>query len=64
MEEAFYVNLKKLFDPATLKVKKQSFTEVGMADTPYYDVHQRVPLWGATALITSEFIDITKKINL
>lgn len=33
-----------------------------IVDVPLWKIHQSVPLWGATAMILSEFIDIVKEI--
>lgn len=59
VSEAFWVPIDDLADPA--KIKKQADTFRGRKLTfPYWDVHT-VPLWGATAMITSEIIAIYKE---
>lgn len=57
VEEAFTVHLDKFKDPNTKKVTDWDFAG-GKADVPYYDVHPVIPLWGATAIMLSEFLDI------
>lgn len=60
VEEAFYVPKDTLQNNDILKIKKQHFTGIGEAEVPYFDIHKKAPLWGATAIITSEFLDIIK----
>ncbi len=56
--EAFTVKISDLQNPEKRKRKPWDFSGGIRADVPYFDVHQSVPLWGATAIILSEFLDI------
>jgi 8-oxo-dGTP pyrophosphatase MutT (NUDIX family) len=60
VSEAFFIELGVLVKPEILKYQIRNFAGVGDADVPFYDVHDEVPLWGATALILSEFLEIIK----
>lgn len=42
------------------KVKDMKFSIAHLKDVPYYDLNGEV-LWGATAMITSEFLEILKR---
>ena len=56
VSEAFWVDVDELMD--FKKVKKRELLYLGEKLVyPYWDVHN-VPLWGATAMITSEIITI------
>ena len=55
VEEAFYVPLDSFLTDEKLKTKNTLFNGKPFA-YPYWDVHHSVPLWGATAIIMSEFI--------
>lgn len=61
VEEAFTVELQSLESKKNLTVenwelKKQSY------EVPYWDVHE-VPLWGATAMILSEFLELYREFH-
>jgi 8-oxo-dGTP pyrophosphatase MutT (NUDIX family) len=55
VEEAFYVPLESFLTDKNLKTKDTVFNGVPFS-YPYWDVHHSVPLWGATAIVMSEFI--------
>jgi 8-oxo-dGTP pyrophosphatase MutT (NUDIX family) len=55
VEEAFYVPLKSFLTDEKLKVNKTEYKGKPFS-YPYWDVHHSVPLWGATAIMMSEFI--------
>ncbi|MDC1067705.1 CoA pyrophosphatase [Candidatus Kapabacteria bacterium] len=61
VSEAFFTDLNEILNPDIKKTKKIDFKGIGTADVPFYDVHPTVPLWGATAIILSEFIDIASE---
>jgi 8-oxo-dGTP pyrophosphatase MutT (NUDIX family) len=61
VEEAFYIDLDYIRNPSVIKTKRQNFPSIGLADVPYYDINKKAPLWGATAIITTEFLDIIKE---
>lgn len=58
VSEAFFVELGILLDPKTRKIKPQKFEKIGEAEVPYFDIHRDIPLWGATAIILAEFLDL------
>lgn len=55
VEEAFYVPLSNFLTNDKLKQKDTEYMGK-LLRYPYWDVHTSVPLWGATAIIMSEFI--------
>lgn len=56
------VELVDLFDPK-LKKRKMIKTQAGFKiDTPYFDVQGNV-VWGATAMILSEFMELVNRMN-
>jgi len=57
VEEIFLVDLAKFTQSETLKWKKIKIEGYDV-DTPYWDVHPSIPLWGATSMILSELKDI------
>lgn len=52
--EAFWVPVRDLLDQKRIKVSELDYRDENLR-YPYWDVH-RVPLWGATAMITSEIV--------
>lgn len=58
VEEAFYVPVRHLLDISNLKSEIWNLRGMQM-EVPYWDVH-KVPLWGATAMILSEFVELVK----
>jgi hypothetical protein len=50
-----------LLDPSIVKSEKMTIQEKEM-DVPYFDV-QGHHIWGATAMILSEFLQIIKKVT-
>ncbi|MFN3196049.1 MAG: NUDIX hydrolase [Chlorobiota bacterium] len=57
VDEAFFVNLNKFEGEEKLKVKSTEYKGKPFS-FPYWDVHHKVPLWGATAIIMSEFMHL------
>lgn len=55
VEEAFYVPLRTFLTDEKLRMGNTQFNGKPYS-YPYWDVHHSVPLWGATAIIMSEFI--------
>ncbi len=53
------VKLSHLLDPAAAKVKDLEVRGVSLKDVPYYDLEGET-LWGATAMITAELLDILR----
>lgn len=57
VEESFSVELESLLGKKNLTVENWNLRESATYKVPYWDVH-RVPLWGATAMILSEFLEL------
>lgn len=62
VEAILEIPLEKLLDPQTKKRKDIRVVDRLLEDVPYYDLDGRV-LWGATAMITENFLDIIREIN-
>ena len=54
VSEAFWVPVQELLDQQNIKTRELEHGDEKLS-YPYWDVH-RVPLWGATAMITSEIL--------
>ena len=54
-------DLKAMLDPQTVKEKEITPAEGITFDAPYYDLDGKV-VWGATAMMLSEFVTLTKSI--
>ncbi len=52
--EAFWVPVRDLLDQEKIKISERDYRDEKLK-YPYWDVH-RIPLWGATAMITSEIV--------
>lgn len=62
-EAAYEVPLDALLDPSNYKFTKVHTTAGHvLTNTPYFDVIHGQILWGATAMITSELVDIWKRL--
>lgn len=59
VEEAFTIELDSLVTKKNLTVENWKLMEQTYS-VPYWDVH-RVPLWGATAMMLSEFLEIYRE---
>lgn len=59
VEEAFSVEVESLLGKENLTVENWDLRKSSTYKVPYWDVH-RVPLWGATAMILSEFLELYK----
>lgn len=60
VEEVFSVEVESLLGKENLTVENWDLRETATYKVPYWDVH-RVPLWGATAMILSEFLELYQK---
>lgn len=58
VDEIIIVSLRKLLRPDTRK-ERSVFLGAEAMTVPYFDVHS-TPLWGATAIITAEFLEIIR----
>jgi len=59
VEEAFTVELKSLANKKNLTVENWDLQKYSY-EVPYWDVHE-VPLWGATAMILNELLDLYRE---
>ncbi len=59
VEEAFAISMDDLLDEKTLKKEKWDLPHISMM-VPYWDIH-RVPLWGATAMMMSELVELYRE---
>lgn len=59
VEEAFTVELKSLVNKKNLTVENWDLQKYSY-EVPYWDVHE-VPLWGATAMILNELLDLYRE---
>lgn len=57
VDEAFWVSLNDLVKHDAIQYEKRTL-QLGEFNIPYWNVHHQVPLWGATAMILSELIDL------
>jgi 8-oxo-dGTP pyrophosphatase MutT (NUDIX family) len=61
--EVVEVELEQLIHPATLKYKSITFrNNFNIKNVPYFDVNNKT-VWGATAMMLSEFVEIVKQIE-
>ena len=60
VEEAFSVELESLAGKENLTVENWELRPKATYKVPYWDVH-RVPLWGATAMMLSEFLELYRE---
>ncbi|MCS7085873.1 MAG: CoA pyrophosphatase [Bacteroidia bacterium] len=59
VEEVFWVKIELLARPETLKRSELIRPNYGLV--PYFDVHPHVPLWGATAMMLNELLEVWKE---
>lgn len=59
VEETFYISLESISNDNLLKTEKKMLDKY-LVDFPFWDVHSTTPLWGATAMILSELVDLYK----
>lgn len=57
VEEAFFVKIEEFYNVENYKVRKRVLQEQEI-ETPEWIVHKKTPLWGATAIIMSEFLEL------
>jgi 8-oxo-dGTP pyrophosphatase MutT (NUDIX family) len=60
VSELFFIELNKLFIPENKKVEDWEL-DGKLINVPFWNIHPRVPFWGATAMITSELLSIYKE---
>ena len=59
VEKILEINIKDLLDDRNLKQTKLKHSDNLVINTPYFDLNDQV-VWGATAMILSEFKDLLK----
>ncbi len=59
VDEVFWVNIERLALPETVKFSAD--INPGYGQVPYFDVHPKTPLWGATAMMLNELLTIWKE---
>lgn len=59
VEEIFLVDINNFFSPHILKHFTNDFSGIP-SEVPYFDIHKDVKLWGATAIILNELLEIIK----
>lgn len=59
VEEVFSCSLQELALGGCIQKKIERFRNTDF-EVPYWDIH-RVPVWGATAMITSEFVELYRE---
>lgn len=57
VDEAFFVQIDTLLKSDNLKIKDWNIRG-NTYKVPYWDIHPSTPLWGATAMILSEFLSL------
>ena len=62
VEYPVFFNLNELLIPDLLKTTKIKLEKSRIISAPYYDIKNEI-VWGATAMILSEFIEILKRIK-
>lgn len=62
VDEAFYIKVSELVNPDSLSYKSWTLRESAFV-VPCWLVH-KTPLWGATAMILSEFIEIVRSLDI
>ncbi len=55
-------SLETLTDPSTIQTKDFKFGSFNVKNMPYYNIQNEV-LWGATAMITSEFLTVLDTVS-
>ncbi len=57
VEEAFFIDFDLLLSNGSLKIETWDF-KGKKVDVPFWDIGRKTPLWGATAMIMQELIDL------
>jgi 8-oxo-dGTP pyrophosphatase MutT (NUDIX family) len=61
VQDLVHLPIKKLLDGKNKRRADIEARGATIADVPFYDLHN-IPLWGATAMILSEFEQVVKKV--
>jgi 8-oxo-dGTP pyrophosphatase MutT (NUDIX family) len=62
VDEIILISVKDLIDHNNYRKEIWNFSGMDV-EVPYWDIKHEVPLWGATAMILQEFVDIYEAIN-
>ncbi len=57
VQEAFFVKIDEFYNVENYKVTNR-FLQEQEIETPEWLIHKKTPLWGATAIIMSEFLEL------
>lgn len=60
VQEVIEVPLSHFLDPSTRSMFRREVLSRQM-DVPFWNIHPRIPLWGATAMILSELVELTRE---
>ena len=60
VDEAFFVSLDELDNPDKLRTESWVIRNTTY-QVPFWDVHETTPLWGATAMILSELLELYRE---
>lgn len=60
VQEVIEVPLSHFLDPSTRSMFRREVLSRQM-DVPSWNIHPRIPLWGATAMILSELVELTRE---
>ncbi len=60
VDEAFFVSLDELDNPEKLRTESWVIRN-NTYQVPFWDVHETTPLWGATAMILSELLELYRE---
>jgi 8-oxo-dGTP pyrophosphatase MutT (NUDIX family) len=61
VEKILQVDIKTILNPQTFQYKKIKYRTGKLIDVPCYFINNEI-IWGATAMVISEFIDLIKKV--
>ncbi len=62
VEEAFFIDFDLLLNNGSMKIEQWDF-KGKKADVPLWDIGRKTPLWGATAMIMQELIDLYREFD-
>lgn len=63
VQEVIEVPLMHFLDPSSRSTFQREVFERPM-NVPFWNIHPRIPLWGATAMILSELVELTREFAL
>jgi 8-oxo-dGTP pyrophosphatase MutT (NUDIX family) len=60
VEEVFFIGINELAEGKNKRTEPWNFGQM-TADVPFWQVHRKTPLWGATAMILMELLELYKE---